>query len=127
MAVLLDDPHFFMEHTDEGIVFVCVRGDFDDAVVDRFERESEPHMRRLAPVLYLNDMGQAGDAPLSAKWKVADLMKRRAHLVKASAIYGISGARKLIAMTLLRASGRAGVVGVCDSRAEAVAWLLARR
>ena len=58
MAVLLDDPNFFMELTDRGIVFVVVRGDFDDEIVERFERESDPHMRRLAPVLYLNDMGR---------------------------------------------------------------------
>jgi hypothetical protein len=69
-------------------------------------------------------MGQAGDAPLAAKWKVSDLMKRRAPLVKRSAVFGITGPRRLIAKALLRASGRSDRVRVCDSRDDAEAYLL---
>lgn len=124
MPMLLDDPHFTMELTDNGIVFVTVIGDFDDETVDRFDRESEPHMQRLAPVLYMNDAGRAGSSPLSARWRVAMLMKRRAPLVTGSAVFGITGANRLVAMTLLRASGRSDRVKVCNTRTEAEAWLL---
>src|SRR3954468_468742 len=100
MPVLLDTPHYLMEHLDDlpggGIVHVVVRGDFDHAILDRFEIESEPHMRRLAPVLYMNDASQAGDGTLSTKWRLAALMKKRAPLVKKSAIYGMFGTRRLI-------------------------------
>src|SRR5438046_1754512 len=95
-TILLDTPHYLMEQLDNGIVHVVVRGDFDNDVVERFRLESEPHMRRLAPVLYMNGAHEAGEAPLSAKWRTASLMKERAPLVKKSAIYGMFGGRRLI-------------------------------
>lgn len=113
-----------MEQLPNGIVHVVVRGDFTHAIIDRFKAESDPHMRRLAPVLYLNDAGQAGDGPLSAKWKLAALMKERAPLVKKSAIYGMFGARRLVVGALLRASGRSDRVGLFDTREEAERYLL---
>lgn len=124
MSMLLDDPHYTMELTERGIVFVTVRGDVSDEVVARFERESEPHVQRLAPVLYLNDMSQFGETPLSARWKVAELMRRRAPLMKKSAAFGMTPTRRLIAMALLRAAGRADKVRIFASRAEAEAYLL---
>jgi hypothetical protein len=49
MPTLLDTPHYLMEHLDNGILHVVVRGDFDAAIIERFKRESEEHIRRLAP------------------------------------------------------------------------------
>ena len=124
MPVLLDTPHYLMEHLDNGIVHVVVRGDFSNAIIDEFERASDEHMKRLAPVLYMNDASQAGDGPLSSKWHLAALMKKRAPLVKRSAIYGMFGTRRLIVGALLRASGRADRVGMFDTREEAERYLL---
>ena len=122
--ILLDTSHYLMERLDNGIVHVVVRGDFDNTIIERFKAESQPHMERLAPVLYMNDASQAGDGPLSAKWRLAALMKERAPLVKKSAIFGMFGARRLIIGALLRASGRADRVGMFDTRAEAERYLL---
>jgi hypothetical protein len=72
----------------------------------------------------MNNAGEAGDAPLAAKWQLAALVKERAPLVRKSAVYGMTGARRLVVGALLRASGRSDRVRICASRDEAERYLL---
>ena len=121
--ILTDKPNYVIEHTGRGIYFVVPRGKFTAATLDEFRADSWPHLERLAPVLYMNDVSQIGDASLSDQWMLAKLMRAQAHLIKRSAVYGVSPAKRIILGAVLRAAGRDNV-RVVEGREQAERYLL---
>jgi hypothetical protein len=52
----------------------------------RAETSRSENVVHSSYALYMNNAGEAGDAPLAAKWKLAALVKKRAPLVRRSAV-----------------------------------------
>ncbi|HEY4222023.1 MAG TPA: hypothetical protein VGO62_11780 [Myxococcota bacterium] len=123
MAVLVDHAQYRVELTDSGIFAVSAKGAFDEVTVADFERQTEGHVLRLAPLRYLNDATLLHDASLSAFWSLAKLVKRRLHLVKRSAVCGVSPNKRLLVNGVLRAAGRKSAQ-VFERRDDAERFLL---
>ncbi len=123
MAVLVERDNYVVEHTDDGIYFVTLRGDFTPATVEAYRADALPLMEQLAPLLHLTDVTDVGDGSLSARWALARHVKSQAHLIKRSAVYGVSPTMRLLIGAVLRGAGRRDIK-VARDRAEAEAYLL---
>jgi hypothetical protein len=125
MPLLIDDPRWTLEHTDNGLFFVTMRYPLESiADLDEFMGLVRPHLHRLAPVLYLNDATHIQGSHLKAQWRLAEHMKRNAPYIRKSALFGVTPVKAFMVRAVVRAAGRDNV-RVFDDRAGCEQWLLA--
>src|SRR5687767_12268593 len=91
---------------------------FDVDTVKQYLSDALPHIERLAPLLQLTDVTHLGQASLAARWALGRHVKSQGHLIKRSAIYGVSPTMRMIVGAVLRAAGRENV-RVTASREDA--------
>jgi hypothetical protein len=126
MPVLFERPGYWTcEHTEKGIFFVHMRistvTDVND--LNAFMEEARPHLKRLAPVLYMNDATDVQEGPLTILGTLARHMKTNAQYIKKSAIFGLTPRKSFVVRSVIRASGRDNV-RVFDTRDQCETWLL---
>lgn len=125
MPLLIDDPRWKLEHTDNGLFFVTILQPLAaNADLDAFMVAARPHLERLAPVRYMNDASYIQDSDLSVQWHLASYMKKNAPLISKSAVFGLSPVKAFMVRAVIRAAGRDNV-RTFDTREECERWLLA--